>query len=93
MRRVVARHLLGLGTDIEAGCAVGAAQPDAADLVGVDVAERLLVQDVFEVCGGIARVEDGVGGDFADVGAVLSSAVSGKKRAGVGEERGSSGTT
>lgn len=73
MRGVVAlgTHLLGLGADVEPGRAVRAPQPYAADLVGVDIAQRLLVQYVLEVCSGIARVEDCCCGNGAHARAVL----------------------
>lgn len=66
MRRVVVGNLLCVGTHIKTGGAVRAAQPDTADLVAVDIAQRVAVQHVFEVCCRVARGEDGGGGHLAD---------------------------
>lgn len=49
VRDVVVRDLLRVGAHVESGRAVRAPQPDAADLVAVDVAQRLTVQDVLQV--------------------------------------------
>jgi hypothetical protein len=76
VRWVVTRqgHRLRLGADVIAGGTVGAPQPDAPDLVGVDVAKCLLVQEVLEVRGRVAWVDHSGRGDSAGAAAVLRSA-------------------
>jgi len=65
MARSVFGDLLGFLAYIKAGCAVGAPEPDAADLVRVDVAQRLAVEDVSEVGRRVLRVENGACWDLA----------------------------
>lgn len=55
VRHIVVRDLLRVGAHVEAGRAVRAPQPHAADLVTVDVAQRLTVQDVLEISGRVVR--------------------------------------
>lgn len=71
MRGVMLGDGLCVGTDIKACGAVCAPEPYAADLVAVDITERVLVEDVFEVGCGVVRVEHGCGGNLADFVLVL----------------------
>lgn len=61
VRHVVVRDLLCVGAHVEPGCAVRTPQPHAADLVAVDVAQRLPVQDVLQVRRRIVRRRRGRG--------------------------------
>jgi hypothetical protein len=70
MRRIMIRHLLRLLTDIKPGRTMRAAQPHASDLVTVDVAQRLAVEDVLEVGRWVAGIDDRSGGHLTRAGLV-----------------------
>jgi len=70
MRRIVVRNLLGLLADVKARRTMATPQPGPADLVRVDIAQRLAVQHVLEVRGRVAGVDHCASGDFARARAV-----------------------
>lgn len=78
MRRIVVRDLLGLLANIKARRTVAAPQPRPADLVRVDIAQRLAVEHVFEVRGRVPGVDHCARGDLTHARAVQD----GQERAG-----------
>jgi hypothetical protein len=65
VRRIVIRHLFRLLTNIKTCRTVRTPQPNAPDLVAVDITERLPVQDMLEIGRRIARVDDRPSGGLA----------------------------
>lgn len=67
--RVMVRFLFCFGADVKA-CTVCTAEPDTTDLVGMNVAQRLAMQDMLEVPLWVVWTEYGCRRNHADPGLV-----------------------